>query len=352
MLKSGNPNVPFGENFVGEGTEFELTWSSGAKTTITSGFTASGVNTKVLGPQTATITYETFSVTYNVKVTNQVVASDLFISEYIEGSGNNKAIELYNGTGEDIDLNGYEIDLYSNGSSSSSQNLELTGTLANGKTIQVVNADATPEFKVGTYIESTVTYFNGDDAFALSKNGVKIDVFGVIGFDPGSSWTVGSGNTVNHTLVRKGTVNGPSATVDWAEWDVHPEDTATYLGAHSIPNTNVFTYEEQATAFANYVNSGIGLNAEGNCEVVLTELENEYNFMTEDAQLEFETSPDAVFESARVRFAYLQAWVAANVTPPGRTSIKVETNNVAAITLIGIIGLSTLVGYYFINKKD
>ena len=36
-----------------------------------------------------------------VAVTN---ASDLIISEYIEGSSNNKALELYNGTGATIDL--------------------------------------------------------------------------------------------------------------------------------------------------------------------------------------------------------------------------------------------------------
>ena len=32
------------------------------------------------------------------------------------------------------------------------------------------------------------TFFNGDDAVALSYNGVNIDVIGQIGFDPGSSW--------------------------------------------------------------------------------------------------------------------------------------------------------------------
>lgn len=32
------------------------------------------------------------------------VTSDLFISEYIEGTSNNKAIEIYNGTGAPVDL--------------------------------------------------------------------------------------------------------------------------------------------------------------------------------------------------------------------------------------------------------
>ena len=41
--------------------------------------------------------------------------SDLFISEYVEGSGNNKAIELYNPTNNPIDLVNYELVRYSNG---------------------------------------------------------------------------------------------------------------------------------------------------------------------------------------------------------------------------------------------
>ena len=40
--------------------------------------------------------------------------SDLFISEYVEGSGNNKALEIYNPTTTSIALNGYKIERYSN----------------------------------------------------------------------------------------------------------------------------------------------------------------------------------------------------------------------------------------------
>ena len=34
---------------------------------------------------------------------------DLFISEYAEGSSDNKYIEIYNGTGTSIDLSDYEL---------------------------------------------------------------------------------------------------------------------------------------------------------------------------------------------------------------------------------------------------
>ena len=59
----------------------------------------------------------------------QAAAGDLFISEYIEGSSFNKAIEIYNGTGGPVDLAAglYTLELYSNGSSTVSQSIAAFG---------------------------------------------------------------------------------------------------------------------------------------------------------------------------------------------------------------------------------
>jgi hypothetical protein len=59
-----------------------------------------------------------------------VYATDLLISEYIEGSSNNKAIEIFNGTGAPVDLSNYKLELYSNGSAPPSSTLILSGSLA------------------------------------------------------------------------------------------------------------------------------------------------------------------------------------------------------------------------------
>ena len=58
--------------------------------------------------------------------------SDLFISEYVEGVGNNKALEIYNPTSADIDLSEYMVIRYSNGATSatSANAVQLTGTIA------------------------------------------------------------------------------------------------------------------------------------------------------------------------------------------------------------------------------
>ena len=57
---------------------------------------------------------------------------ELFISEYVEGSGNNKALEIYNPTASAIDLSGYRIERFSNGSGTSASGgvLNLSGSIA------------------------------------------------------------------------------------------------------------------------------------------------------------------------------------------------------------------------------
>ena len=67
-------------------------------------------------------------------------AADLIISEYVEGSSYNKAIELYNGTGAEIDLSQYTLEHYNNsgsaatGATTTDKVLPLEGKLADGET--------------------------------------------------------------------------------------------------------------------------------------------------------------------------------------------------------------------------
>ncbi len=164
-------------------------------------------------------------------------ATDLFISEYIEGGGFNKAIEIFNGTGAAVDLSIYKVQLFSNGAATASQTVTLSGTLAHGDVYVIYHADAVQAIKdAGDLANSNVTNFNGDDAFALLKNDVIIDLIGVVGERPSNpaSWAVGTGSTLDYTLVRKAGVYQPSATFDPTQWDVHPKDTTTFIGSHTF----------------------------------------------------------------------------------------------------------------------
>lgn len=162
--------------------------------------------------------------------------TDLLISEYLEGSSNNKAIEIYNPTDFTVDLSEYEVLLYPNGATEFNNNLVLEGTLAPGEVYVIANANASPLILAEADITATVTFFNGNDALELTHNGVVIDVIGVVGENPeGEVWVVGEGATAEYTLVRK--VEVTSGTDDWllssTQWDVYPQDYLTSLGNHT-----------------------------------------------------------------------------------------------------------------------
>jgi len=177
-------------------------------------------------------------------------ATDLYFSKYGEGSSNNKFLEIYNGTGADVDLSQYAVELYANGDSTATNSLTLTGTLASGDVYVIANSSADQAILNAADTTSTVTYFNGDDAVVLTKNGNPLDVIGEVGVDPGDGWTVAgvSNATVNHTLIRKSTVCSP--TTDWAvsagtnaddsQWNVLDRDAGwdqlgSYNGCSSQP---------------------------------------------------------------------------------------------------------------------
>lgn len=171
---------------------------------------------------------------YDVNESQPVFATDLFISEYIEGGGNNKALEIFNGTGVTVDLSIYTLRLYTNGASSPSTTFNLTGSLANGEVLVISSNLATIEFKPNGHITSGVTNFNGNDAIALAKNGANIDVFGVIGVDPGSAWSGNDYTTENRTWVRNSSVTSPTTTWTVNQWGIYSQDTSSYLGSHTF----------------------------------------------------------------------------------------------------------------------
>ena len=165
--------------------------------------------------------------------------SELFLSEYIEGSSFNKAVEIYNGTGSVVDLaaGAYTLELYSNGSVTPSQSVALSGTIADGDVHVLAHGSATAAIQAqADQISSSVINFNGDDGVVLRKGGVIVDAFGQNGVDPGSQWP---GGGQNDTLRRMASVCAGDTDFSDAfdasiEWDVFAQDTFNGLGSHSV----------------------------------------------------------------------------------------------------------------------
>lgn len=195
--------------------------------------------------------------------------TDLFFSEYVEGSGNNKALEIYNPTSQSIDLNNYWVLRFSNGSSVFTEggSCHLTGSIEPYHTFVLVNGQTTstssspacnPLLQAmanqldGVY--PAPTYMNGNDAIALVKtpggvapdadmsNVTPVDLFGQIGLGTAitaeTGWSyvkdttitysnsggdVITGKVINYVVQAKSaTVNGTPSNAQfgpfWLAW--------------------------------------------------------------------------------------------------------------------------------------
>jgi predicted extracellular nuclease len=169
-------------------------------------------------------------------------SQDLFISEYIEGSSFNKAIEIYNGTGAAIDLGalGYKLRLYFNGNTSPTT-IALTGIVQPGDVFVFADFQANSTIQAQADQITTASLFNGDDAIALVKGdtNIVVDVIGQIGSDPGTEWGSALTSTADNTLRRSasitdGDINGFDAFDPAAQWEGFASNTFDDLGQHTV----------------------------------------------------------------------------------------------------------------------
>ena len=163
-------------------------------------------------------------------------ATDLLFSEYIEGSSNNKALEIANNTGAVVNLSSYTIKKQTNGAGAWSTGLTLSGTLTSGGKFTIVNSSITstcyPKISANISTAATELTFNGNDAVGLFKNGVLIDIIGTF-----------NGGTANFaadvTLRRKATITSPSTTFNLSsQWDSFTTDTCNNLGSKTSTKVN------------------------------------------------------------------------------------------------------------------
>ena len=169
-------------------------------------------------------------------------ATELFISEYIEGSSNNKAIEIFNGTGADVNLAaaGYNIQMFFNGNPVAALTINLTGSVAHGGVYVLAQSAADAAILAVANQTNGAGWFNGDDAVVLRKGTTIVDSIGQAGFDPGSEWGSGLTSTADNTLRRKGSVTAgdPDHTNVFdpsVEWDGFATNTFDGLGGFEPP---------------------------------------------------------------------------------------------------------------------
>jgi hypothetical protein len=206
--------------------------------------------------------------------------SDIFISEYVEGWSNNKALEIYNPTAQTVNLSNYFVARYSNGSTSATvaNAVQLSGTVAPYSVYVAVLEKLDPNgtgqeapvwdslqvradgFYCPVYNTSNAFYWNGNDAILLAKGTLPasatanvttatgfaiVDIFGKIGENPANETGISSNNdgswstgfpystglgiqaTKDHSMIRKvgiqkGVITQVSFFDPLLEWDTIP----------------------------------------------------------------------------------------------------------------------------------
>lgn len=162
-----------------------------------------------------------------------------FFSEYIEGTGNNKCLEIYNPTSSPINLAaaGYRIRMYFNGNPNPTLTINLNGVIPAGGVYIVCNSGAAANFLQFANQTNAAGWYNGNDAVSLETSDGIIDVIGQIGFDPGAAWSSGGVSTLDRTLrrynfIKKGDNNGGDPFFPGQEWVSFPVNTFNGLGYH------------------------------------------------------------------------------------------------------------------------
>ena len=167
--------------------------------------------------------------------------TELFFSEYIEGSSNNKALEISNGTGSAVDLaaGAYNVQMFFNGNPVAGLTINLTGTVASGDVFVLAQSAANATILAQADQTNGAGWFNGDDAVVLRKGTTVIDSIGQAGVDPGTEWGSGLTSTADNTLRRKaaidaGDTNATDAFDPATEWLGFAVDTFDGLGCADI----------------------------------------------------------------------------------------------------------------------
>ena len=186
---------------------------------------------------------------YCSRSTSQCIANAVFITEYVEGSNDNKAIEIYNGSKSPVNLSNFTIQQANNGKNWGSDPTNFifnfpAASLSSGKTFVFCNVASDPELvaKCDQTPTSEVFKFSGDDGIALFDGNSIVDQIGIQGQGTNvKPWSVAGvpSATEAHTLRRKLSVI--QGTTDWAlsagtteensEWEVLAKDTFDGLGS-------------------------------------------------------------------------------------------------------------------------
>ncbi len=195
---------------------------------------------------------ESIVLTVYTKENGPLVASDLMFTKYIEGKSNNRAVEIFNGTGREISLDGYRLLMESNGAGGytfGEYKFPADAKVADGGTFTLCNAqygalrdiaDATIGFSDGGY--ANIMTFTGNDAIGLfAPDGTLVDAVGYESTDVNDEVSGNWGQ--DKSFYRKSSSYEPSDKFRIDQWEEHPMDYCEGYGTHTMDATGLVKRE-------------------------------------------------------------------------------------------------------------
>jgi len=184
---------------------------------------------------------------------SDVYAKDLMITKYLEGTANNKGLEITNKTGHPVNLSDYRlsIQLPSGSNYYFPAPYEFEGTVQNNETFVILNPNA--NFSCYTVDQAKFVTaapqmtFSGSNYVELRYKSSTVDAIGVTG---------GSTSLSNVSLYRKASVNQPATTFNSNEWDSYASDFCQNLGTLSTSDA-VLAQNNEFKIYPNPVNDNI-----------------------------------------------------------------------------------------------
>ncbi|MBL1221125.1 endonuclease [Chryseobacterium sp. L7] len=186
-------------------------------------------------------------------------SKDLFIVKYIEGSGNNKALEIVNRTGHEVDLNNYSIRVqYYNSTNTSyyyGNSFELEGKIPNNQNFVILN----PKAALSCYTNNDARFLTAGDALTFAGTQYVELIYKSATVDAiGSKFVSNSYGDVS--LYRKNTVTQPSVTFNISEWDSFGTDYCQNLG--TLSTTDLITSNKEFKIYPNPVHDDLFVSGE------------------------------------------------------------------------------------------
>ncbi|MFU8793077.1 MAG: thermonuclease family protein [Acholeplasmataceae bacterium] len=179
------------------------------------------------------------TVTVYLAIEQVFISEGLIISKYVEGTGDNKAIEIANRTTEAITLTDeYFLSLYLNGSEEVSIVIPLTGTIDPLSVLVITHSNAEAGLLALADVTTSELTFDGNDVVAITyRNGAIVDVIGVMGW--------GFFYIHDETYVRKAGINTNNPVFDLTEWDRYANNNYSMVGSHPTIFPSGFTFNQE-----------------------------------------------------------------------------------------------------------